>query len=194
MAHLLQVDVVQSVKLSADIVTTDKNGDSTAPFSQLTQHIVHASVKDMETWVHRTIETRRREIGDRNVPRPPNAFILYRSAYAGLVQKWCSQENQMMISHILSQSWRKEPYDVKEKYHHLADIEKQNHQKAFPDYKFVIRRFKNGIQKHQITKRQMGVRSEKKSVSRSSDRCKRPEHFSPLFEVSSSVENLKARI
>lgn len=189
MAHLLPVDVDHSVKRTAEIATAIQSSTFAVPFSQLAQHMAHIPVKDMEAWVHRTTETRQREIeGRRKVPRPPNQFLLYRSAYADVAQKWCCQD-QMTISRLLSQSWHKEPYDVREKYRYLAEIEKQNHQNAFPNYRFVLRRAKKGTQTNQDPKQQTGVRGGKKSMARSRNRCRTPrEQFSSLCDVRPLLE------
>lgn len=174
-------------------IPMDKGGDITvtATLSQLAQHMVHISVKDTEAWVNRTTEARREEIRGGKVPRPPNPFILYRSAYVEVAQKRYLQGNQTIISRILAESWRKEPHEVKEKYCHLARIEKENHQKAFPDYKFTTKPRKKWVRWNQTRKQQEGVRRERRSVSRTKDRCsKQPEQLSPHFEVSSRCASL----
>lgn len=119
----------------------DKNANPiiTAPLSKLTERMVHIPIKDMEAWVNRTVEVRRREVAQKNgkIARPMNSFMLYRSAYAERTKKWCSQDNHQVVSRVSGQSWRKEPSEVREKYELLAVIERDNHQRAHPEYKFA---------------------------------------------------------
>ncbi|OKL59970.1 hypothetical protein UA08_04616 [Talaromyces atroroseus] len=111
----------------------------TAPLSQLTKHMVHIPIKDMDAWVNRTVEVRRREVAQKNgkIARPMNSFMLYRSAYAERTKQWCSQNNHQVVSRVSGQSWPKEPPEVREKYEYLALIERDNHQRAHPEYKFA---------------------------------------------------------
>lgn len=91
--------------------------------------------------VHRSAEQRREEVYNRKhhgkVPRPMNSFMLYRSAYADRVKEYCKETNHQMISQITGASWAKEPREIKELYEKYADIDRQNHQQAHPDYKFA---------------------------------------------------------
>ncbi|KAF7308113.1 High mobility group box [Mycena kentingensis (nom. inval.)] len=65
-------------------------------------------------------------------PRPPNAFILYRSdmckKYQGSVQR--------DISKFVSQQWHNETADVRAKYEALAEEKKREHARMYPNYKF----------------------------------------------------------
>lgn len=111
----------------------------TAPLSQLTKHMVHIPIKDMDAWVNRTTEVRHREVIQKNgkIARPMNSFMLYRSAFAERTKQWCSQNNHQVVSRVSGQSWPKEPPEVREKYEYLALIERDNHQRAHPEYKFA---------------------------------------------------------
>lgn len=115
------------------------NLNITAPLSQLTQHMAHVPVKDMEAWVNRSIDVRHTEVAQKGgkIARPMNSFMLYRSAYAERTKKWCSQNNHQVVSRVSGQSWPKEPPEIREKYELLALVERDNHQKAHPDYKFA---------------------------------------------------------
>lgn len=63
--------------------------------------------------------------------------MLYRSAYAERVKEYCREGNHQVISQVTGASWALEPQEVKELYEKYADIDRQNHQKAHPDYKFA---------------------------------------------------------
>lgn len=96
---------------------------------------------DIEAKVHRSAEQRQEEVHSKKnngkVPRPMNSFMLYRSAYAERVKEYCKEGNHQIISQITGHSWSKEPQAIKELYEKYADIDRQNHQKAHPDYKFA---------------------------------------------------------
>ncbi|KAL1964648.1 hypothetical protein VTN77DRAFT_6674 [Rasamsonia byssochlamydoides] len=111
----------------------------TAPLSVLTKDMTHIPVKDMEAWVNRPIEVRRREVAQKNgkIARPMNSFMLYRSAYADRTKEWCAQNNHQVVSRASGQSWPLEPPEIREKFELLAIIERDNHQKAHPEYKFA---------------------------------------------------------
>ena len=120
---------------------TEKNASPTitAPLSELTKNMVHIPIRDMEAWVNRPIEQRRREVQQKNgkIARPMNSFMLYRSAYAERTKEWCAQNNHQVVSRASGQSWPLEPKEIREKFEYLALIERDNHQKAHPEYKFA---------------------------------------------------------
>lgn len=110
-----------------------------APLSVLTKDF-ETPLRDMEAWANRSIEERRREAEKANgkIARPMNRFMLYRSAYAERTKKWCDQNNHQIVSKVTGQSWKKlESKEIKDYYDRLAMIERENHQRAFPDYKFA---------------------------------------------------------
>lgn len=110
----------------------------TAPLSESTKHMTHIPLRDMESWVHRPVETRMQEVAERNghVARPMNSFMLYRSAYANRAKKLITETNHQKVSEAAGESWKIEPRETREKYELLASIEKSNHLKAHPGYKF----------------------------------------------------------
>lgn len=110
----------------------------TAPLSVLTKDYDNIPVRDMEKWVNRSPEVRRKEVEKRNgyVTRPMNSFMLYRSAYAERTKQWCLQNNHQVVSSVSGESWPMEPPEVRELYNDYAKIERINHQNAHPTYKF----------------------------------------------------------
>lgn len=108
-----------------------------APLSVLTKDS-DTPLRDMEAWANRSVEERRSEVTKANkIARPMNRFMLYRSAYAERTKKWCDQNNHQIVSKVTGQSWKKlEPKEIKDYYDRLATIERENHQRAFPEYKF----------------------------------------------------------
>lgn len=110
----------------------------TAPLSVLTKDMASIPVRNMEEWVNRPPEIRRKEVEKRNgyVTRPMNSFMLYRSAYAERTKQWCLQNNHQVVSSVSGESWPMEPPEVRELYNEYAKIERINHQNAHPTYKF----------------------------------------------------------
>ena len=94
-------------------------------------------VKDTEVWVNRSVEDRREEAKKDNfIKRPSNSFILYRSAYADRARAWEKSPNHQKISSLAGESWAMEPPEIRKQFDAWAKIERDNHAKAFPDYKF----------------------------------------------------------
>ncbi|EHA26655.1 hypothetical protein ASPNIDRAFT_35925 [Aspergillus niger ATCC 1015] len=108
------------------------------PLSEVTKHLTNIPIRDMERWVNRSIEVRHQEVAKRNgkVARPMNSFMLYRSAYADRTKQWFAQNNHQVVSEAAGDSWRLESPEIRQKYELLANIEKSNHLKAHPGYKF----------------------------------------------------------
>lgn len=122
------------------------------PLSGLTASYDHIPVKDMESWVRRSSETRRQEVEKRGgyVTRPMNSFMLYRSAYADRTKFWCLQNNHQVVSSVSGESWPLEPLEIRDKYNELAKIERSNHQAAHPGYKFCPSKTQNGKKKKEV--------------------------------------------
>ncbi|KAL4791297.1 hypothetical protein BDV19DRAFT_370795 [Aspergillus venezuelensis] len=109
-----------------------------APLSVLTKDMTHIPLKDMDRHVNRPIEERIQETTKKGkIPRPMNSFMLYRSAYADRTKELFRQQNHQVVSAAAGESWNKEEPDIREKYEMLASIEKKNHLKAHPGYKFT---------------------------------------------------------
>ena len=107
------------------------------PLSELTKDMDHIPIKDTETWVNRSIEDRRQEAKKDNfVKRPSNSFILYRSAYADRARNFQKSANHQVVSSLAGESWAMEPPEIRKQYDIWAKIERENHAKAFPEYKF----------------------------------------------------------
>ncbi|EAW20681.1 HMG-box domain-containing protein [Aspergillus fischeri NRRL 181] len=108
------------------------------PLSRVTKHLTHVPLRDMDSWVRRPREVRHKEVARKNgkVARPMNSFMLYRSAYAERTKEWVAQNNHQVVSKVAGDSWRIETPEIREKYELLANMEKANHLKAHPGYKF----------------------------------------------------------
>ncbi|TDZ23157.1 Repressor of filamentous growth 1 [Colletotrichum orbiculare MAFF 240422] len=74
------------------------------------------------------------------VPRPRNAFILYRQHHQAQVIAQHPGLSNPEISKIIGEQWRIQPEDVKESWKKLAEEEKIRHQRQYPDYRYQPRR------------------------------------------------------
>ncbi|KAK0670917.1 hypothetical protein QBC41DRAFT_64986 [Cercophora samala] len=78
------------------------------------------------------------------IPRPRNAFILYRQAHqATIVQQNPGLANPD-ISKIIGENWKAEPEESKNRWKELAEAEKLRHQTQFPGYRYQPRRGNKG--------------------------------------------------
>ncbi|KAF6840471.1 HMG box protein [Colletotrichum plurivorum] len=74
------------------------------------------------------------------VPRPRNAFILYRQHHQAQVIAQHPGLSNPEISKIIGEQWRVQPDEVKESWKKLAEEEKIRHQRQYPDYRYQPRR------------------------------------------------------
>ena len=120
-----------------------------APLSELTKDYDRVPIKNMEEWVNRSVDVRNKEVEKRNgyVTRPMNSFMLYRSAYAERTKIWCLQNNHQVVSSVSGESWPMEPPQIREQFNEYARIERDNHQKAHPGYKFSPSKAQNSARK-----------------------------------------------
>ncbi|KAJ5297615.1 hypothetical protein PENANT_c005G07957 [Penicillium antarcticum] len=94
-------------------------------------------IKDMDAWVARPAEIRRKEAKAKGrISRPMNSFMLYRSAYSERTKKLVGVTNHQVVSRIAGQGWKLEPHDIRKKYEDLAKLERDAHAATHPEYKF----------------------------------------------------------
>ncbi|KXJ86683.1 hypothetical protein Micbo1qcDRAFT_218863 [Microdochium bolleyi] len=74
------------------------------------------------------------------IPRPRNAFILYRQHHQASVAANNPGLANPEISKLIGEQWREQPDDVKESWKRLAEEEKIRHQQQYPDYRYQPRR------------------------------------------------------
>ncbi|KAB5536630.1 hypothetical protein GE09DRAFT_334440 [Coniochaeta sp. 2T2.1] len=117
-----------------------KSPHLSGPMSEITKDS-KIPVVDIETYVNRSSADRQHEVVTGKVPgkikRPMNAFMLYRKAYQNRAKEWCSQYNHQIVSQVCGDSWPMEPEHIRAQFTEWAKIERDNHQKAHPAYKFT---------------------------------------------------------
>ncbi|CAD0111579.1 unnamed protein product [Aureobasidium uvarum] len=110
--------------------------DLAGPISVLTDGC-DAPIKDMLAIANRSAAVRRADAKKAGkILRPLNSFVCYRAAYADRVKQWASKNSHQDLSIILGQSWKIEPKNIRDFYINCAELDRANHNEAFPHYKF----------------------------------------------------------
>ncbi|KAK2779954.1 hypothetical protein FQN53_001185 [Emmonsiellopsis sp. PD_33] len=78
---------------------------------------------------------------DPKIPRPRNAFILFRQHFQASVVAQNPGLANPEISKIIGEKWRTLPQDSKQDWKNLAEEEKARHQQQYPDYRYQPRRY-----------------------------------------------------
>ncbi|KAL2853880.1 hypothetical protein BJY01DRAFT_243874 [Aspergillus pseudoustus] len=86
------------------------------------------------------------------IPRPPNAFILYRQHHHPIVKEAHPGLSNNEISVILGKQWREEPEHVRLDFKSMSEEYKKKHAEEYPDYQYTPR--KPSEKKRRATSRQ----------------------------------------
>ncbi|KAK0234986.1 hypothetical protein EDD85DRAFT_841357, partial [Armillaria nabsnona] len=78
-----------------------------------------------------------------HIPRPSNAYIIFRSEFVALNKESLSK-TQQKASKLAGAAWRRLPKEIQDHYKGLAKERKEEHARAYPGYKFKPRRSKRG--------------------------------------------------
>ncbi|KAH8889522.1 hypothetical protein GQ53DRAFT_825408 [Thozetella sp. PMI_491] len=110
------------------------------PLSQIIRELA-LDIFDIEKFVNRPDKERHdeTEVGKNpgKIKRPMNAFMLYRKAYQDSAKLHWKHHNHQVISQVCGDSWNMETEDVRSQFNEWARLERDNHQKAHPGYKFT---------------------------------------------------------
>jgi hypothetical protein len=87
------------------------------------------------------------------VPRPPNAFILYRQTHHPILKAEQPLLSNNQISVILGKQWKAELEEVKDKFRFMADVLKTKHAAENPGYQYAPR--KPSEKKRRMTARKL---------------------------------------
>jgi hypothetical protein len=121
-------------------------------------------VEDIKAYVNRSVQERREEVEESKVPhkvkRPMNSFMLYRKAYQNVAADWSFQMrtnggNHGIVSQVCGDAWKLEPESIKDQFAEWARVERLNHRKAHPDYKFTPSQVKTNAPKTMKRKRSL---------------------------------------
>ncbi|KAK2073637.1 hypothetical protein P8C59_007905 [Phyllachora maydis] len=110
------------------------------PLSKSTPE-AEAKLAEIAAYVGRPTETRLVELQQGKNPgkikRPMNAFMLYRKVFQDDARKLTSETNHQILSKVCGISWRNEDESLSAQFRAWAEMERQNHALAHPDYKFT---------------------------------------------------------
>lgn len=114
------------------------HGCLTKPLSGIAREDPSIVVADVAAFSMRSTDIRHSEATKAGkVKRPLNAFMLYRKAYQNVAKTQCKRDNHQQVSSICGESWKmREPSSVIDHFNHLASVEKQLHERAFPEYRY----------------------------------------------------------
>ncbi|KAI0761987.1 high mobility group box domain-containing protein, partial [Trametes elegans] len=70
-------------------------------------------------------------------PRPPNAWMIYRTAQRILLKAEHPQMHERVVSRLVATMWAREPPAVRDRYQRDADRAKEEHARRFPGYKYT---------------------------------------------------------
>ncbi|KAJ7736719.1 high mobility group box domain-containing protein, partial [Mycena maculata] len=70
------------------------------------------------------------------IPRPRNAFILFRCDYGRQNQRTVKDRDQNDVSRMVGNIWRNMTEDQKAPWVVMAEAEKQKHAVTYPSYKY----------------------------------------------------------
>ncbi|MCJ1345709.1 hypothetical protein MMC31_003918, partial [Peltigera leucophlebia] len=128
---------------------------------------------------------------DPKVPRPRNAFILYRQHHQSAVVEQNPGLSNPEISKVIGEHWKASPQEIQTHWRNLAEQEKLRHQKQYPDYRYQPRRSRN----HSISASSSGDRENLKcqkcggySIPKSSGIMSTPGIVSPPTDLVSPAD------
>ncbi|CAM1507370.1 Fc.00g070110.m01.CDS01 [Cosmosporella sp. VM-42] len=111
------------------------------PLSEIAKDMPDIHVADIAAFVARSTDDRLKETSRNKkagqIKRPMNAFMLYRKAYQDVAKTQCVQNNHQHVSKVCGAGWPMEPEHVHDTFTEWARLERINHQKAHPGYKFT---------------------------------------------------------
>ncbi|KAI1159198.1 hypothetical protein F5B18DRAFT_655864 [Nemania serpens] len=110
------------------------------PLSKLAREMPQIRKLDIDAYIRRGADKRVQYGGfgvENKISRPSNSFLLYRKAY-GPYARALSKKNRnlQLLSQMIGASYRSEDQGVKDQFARYAAIEKEQHSRHFPDYKY----------------------------------------------------------
>ncbi|KAG2072273.1 hypothetical protein BDR04DRAFT_417616 [Suillus decipiens] len=129
-------------------------------------------------------------------PRPPNAWILYRSDKIKVLPPAAPGQRsraQADVSKLISDMWRNESDAVKLEYERLADAKKAEHQRLYPDYRFQPMK-KEEKERIREEKRQLKERAREKKKNRGRAGPSQEQHQVVTPQPTQELEPQKATV
>ncbi|THH00118.1 hypothetical protein EW026_g2373 [Hermanssonia centrifuga] len=119
----------------APTVTPGTFYDPPSPEDPPTESMLFPPTPDSPTSPRRAGHTKKKP--DNHIPRPPNAFILFRSSFIKNQHVSSDVEtNHSTLSKIIGLTWQNLPHEERQIWHSKAKIALEDHKRKFPQYAF----------------------------------------------------------
>lgn len=143
--HYNEIRPAKSPRRKAKTELTPNQGDPASSASNLAPFCSSAL---LEAPLH--VASSPKPISRPHIPRPPNAFMIFRSHFLKLDAADCLDRRQQNLSRLAGTAWNSLTSDEKAKWHEEAAQALLKHQQEYPNYKFTpaprgSRRAKNTI-------------------------------------------------
>ncbi|CAG8467199.1 22437_t:CDS:2 [Gigaspora margarita] len=137
--------------------------DCTSDFSTTTR-VLAAGAAAGDEFMHQGSGDSSDEPGQRNnipqkrIPRPPNAFILYRREKQPAIIAANRHLSNAEVSRRISEMWRSEPEETRREWERYADRKKLEHMQTYPNYVYRPNKNKSKIDKRRQQRKQSSSR------------------------------------
>ncbi|KAF0418484.1 MATA-HMG [Gigaspora margarita] len=137
--------------------------DCTSDFSTTTR-VLAAGAAAGDEFMHQGSGDSSDEPGQRNnipqkrIPRPPNAFILYRREKQPAIIAANRHLSNAEVSRRISEMWRGEPEETRREWERYADRKKLEHMQTYPNYVYRPNKNKSKIDKRRQQRKQSSSR------------------------------------
>ncbi|TKA60150.1 hypothetical protein B0A55_12861 [Friedmanniomyces simplex] len=123
------------------------------------------------------------------VPRPPNAFIIYRKDWHSTVVAQNPGVHNNSISVIIGEKWRGESKEVREIYRGKAEDAKRQHELNHPEYQYQPR--KPSEKKRRMTKSKLAklAKAEAEANGYAAEQQSLPDDFDPAILLDENLGN-----
>ena len=124
--------------------TSDQSSSNFMALSTSSNSIQNISLSEnsRETIGQRFEESGAIKLQNKKIPRPPNAFILYRSDKQAIIKEENPKIDNKDISRIIGEMWNDESASVRQSYYWKAKLKKSEHERMYPDYSYHPKRKK----------------------------------------------------
>ncbi|EIW54790.1 uncharacterized protein TRAVEDRAFT_50926 [Trametes versicolor FP-101664 SS1] len=118
-------------------ITPGTYNDPPSPAEPCAESLLFPASDDCSAASRRAAAAHAKKKPENHIPRPPNAFILFRSSF--IKQQHVSSEvetNHSTLSKIIGLTWQNLPHEERQVWHAKAKAALEEHKRKFPQYAF----------------------------------------------------------
>ncbi|OJT07512.1 hypothetical protein TRAPUB_1608 [Trametes pubescens] len=118
-------------------ITPGTYNDPPSPAEPSAESLLFPASDDCSAASRRAAAAHAKKKPENHIPRPPNAFILFRSSF--IKQQHVSSEvetNHSTLSKIIGLTWQNLPHEERQVWHAKAKAALEEHKRKFPQYAF----------------------------------------------------------